>query len=345
MIELRVGDCREVLKTLPAQSVQCCITSPPYFGLRDYGVTGQVGMEPSPEEYVQALVGVFREVWRVLRDDGTLWLNLGDTYAANRGYQVPDNKHIDVGNHMPMSVPVGLKPKDLIGTPWRTALALQADGWYLRSDIVWAKPNPMPESVTDRPTRAHEYLFLLTKQENYFYDAEAVREPSAESSVARSKYNGTASKPNPKNLAAAAAGIVCGPKSMAKAYGQGRNLRSVWFIPTKPFKGAHFAVFPPKLVEPCLLAGTRPGNRVLDPFCGSGTVGVVARQQGRAFLGIDLNPEYVKLAQQRIDTEWLKPLEPEVRAALVAEKLEAACPEAAPQINEWLAGIMQQVSK
>jgi len=336
------GDAREALPAVPAESVQCVVTSPPYWGLRDYGVEGQLGLEPTPEEYVANLVGILREVRRVLRKDGTVWLNLGDTYAAARSYQVRDNKHADVGNTMSATVPVGLKPKDLVGIPWRVAFALQADGWWLRSDIIWSKPNPMPESVTDRPTKAHEYLFLLTRSARYFYDAAAVAEPlqsgpsdlrkmiegqdriggltkesvdpharaSALTNMGRKRSVGS------KQAATAAlAAIGSGTRTYegfndrwdeAKANEDlpgGRNLRSVWNIATEPFPDAHFATFPKKLVEPCIKAGSRPGDLILDPFCGSGTSGVVALRLGRSFVGIELNPEYVEMARRRIEAD------------------------------------------
>ena len=271
------GDAVERLRELPDGIAQTCITSPPYFGLRDYGVEGQIGLEETPQEYVERLVTVFREVRRVLRDDGTLWLNLGDSYASQGGAHGGRNDNqrgvgarrvhaAGGGDQAARTPPDGLKPKDLVGIPWRVAFALQADGWYLRSDIVWAKPNPMPESVRDRPTRAHEYVFLLSKNERYFYDHEAIKEPAV------------SNHPSSK-----------------------RNRRSVWHIPVRPFKGAHFAVFPEALVEPMVLAGSRPGDLVLDPFAGSGTTGVVARRHGRRFLGIELNPEYVELAEHRLE--------------------------------------------
>ena len=247
MSEWRVitGDCIEVMRGLPAGSVDCCVTSPPYWGLRDYGVDGQIGLEETPERYTERMVEVFREVWRVLADNGSLWLNIGDSYAANRGYQVPDSKHVDVGNSRGMSADaVGLKPKDLCGIPWRVAFALQADGWYLRSDIVWSKPNPMPESVTDRPTKAHEYIFLLTKQARYYYDAVAVAEPSSGLSgggfssagmdVGRIRRDAARERPGDTGT---------------------RNRRTVWTVTTEPFSEAHFATFPTALVEPCIRAG------------------------------------------------------------------------------------------
>jgi site-specific DNA-methyltransferase (cytosine-N4-specific) len=253
------GDSAEVLGTLPEGLFRCCITSPPYWGLRDYGVPGQIGAEEEPADYIDRLVEVFEQVRRVLRDDGTLWLNVGDSYTSgNRGYRAPDKKNPVRAMTYRARTPVGLKPKDLVGVPWRLAFALQEAGWYLRSDIIWEKPNCMPESVKDRPTRSHEYLFLFAKSLKYHYDAENIREMN------------------------------------------GRNRRTVWQIPTEAFPGAHFATFPPQLVEPCILAGTVPGDWVLDPFFGAGTVGVVCEQQARNYVGIELNPEYVDLATTRI---------------------------------------------
>jgi len=382
------GDCREVLATLPAESVQTCITSPPYWGLRDYGHAGQLGLERTPEEYVARMVEAFREVRRVLRPDGTLWLNLGDSYAAasNRttGRNDPDfnkrtrmryGKWSDAHGYAAdqprsvLEVASGLKPKDLIGIPWRVAFALQADGWWLRSDIIWAKPNPMPESVTDRPTKAHEYLFLLAKSERYFYDAEAIRESFAPTTIADARvgtqrvadFGAAAAKYGDETSAARR----CARNAVGDP-GAGRNRRSVWTISTKPFSGAHFAVMPWDLVEPCVLAGTsergqcpecgapwdrvvdvepmvfrhsereatkkeaglatalhgtllEPAKRkttgwratcecdgepvrqtVLDPFAGSGTVGMVALRHGRSFVGIELNPTYAAMARERI---------------------------------------------
>jgi DNA modification methylase len=240
------GDCRDILHTLPAQSVHCVVTSPPYFGLRDYGTVGQLGLEETPAEYVAALVEVFREVRRVLRPDGTCWLNLGDSYAANRSYQVTPTKYksLDFGKSNANKVPEGLKPKDLIGIPWRVAFALQEDGWYLRSDIIWAKPNPMPESVTDRPTKSHEYIFLLTKSERYFYDHLAIKEKSTGREIfgnmgKKVVINSDRNDQTSQNL----------------EISETRNKRTVWTVATKPYSGAHFATFPEKLVEPCILAG------------------------------------------------------------------------------------------
>jgi DNA modification methylase len=294
------GDCRDVLRTLPDQSVQCVVTSPPYFGLRDYGVAGQIGLEPSPAEFVAEMVAVFGEVWRVLRDDGVCWLNLGDSYAANRPYQVSQSKHQthDYGNSNASRVPDGLKPKDLIGIPWRVAFALQEAGWYLRRDVIWAKPNPMPESVTDRPTSSHEYLFLLTKRARYFYDAEAVREPHTAEPRAPGGYN----------PAKAVGPMERGGHSQWESkrtiedsyHPGGRNLRSVWTIATAPFSEAHFATFPPKLAETCILAGSRKGDTVLDPFGGAGTTGLVADRLQRDAVLIELNPDYVEIINRRV---------------------------------------------
>lgn len=297
-----IGDVRKRLSEIPSESVRTCVTSPPYFGLRDYGHDGQIGLEQTPEAYVAELVEVFREVRRVLADDGTLWLNLGDSYAgsgkgANADGSVTatgkqaTHKGTTLGTFTKSFTGDGLKPKDLIGIPWRVAFALQADGWYLRSDIIWAKPNPMPESVTDRPTKSHEYLFLLSKSPKYFYDYEAIREEGvikagtkgAKGSVERSTTNKVNSRP---------------PEY--KVYDGMRNKRDVWTINTKPFKGAHFAVMPEALVEPCVLAGSAEGDTVLDPFTGSGTVAVVANRHGRNFIGTELNPEYAEIARERI---------------------------------------------
>ncbi len=292
------GDALTVLGGMKPQSVQTCITSPPYWGLRDYGIDGQLGLEETPGQYVEKMVEIFREVRRALRDDGTLWLNLGDAYAANRKNQVKDNITRDVGNYLPMTVPPGLKPKNLIGIPWRVAFALQADGWYLRCDIIWAKPNPMPESVKDRPTKAHEYIFLMSKNQRYYYDADAIREPHQESSIIRDQagygaaFRGRHTMPGENR-----------PHSDDHDgfnHPDGRNKRSVWTIPTKPFPGAHFAVFPPKLIEPCILAGCPEGGIVLDPFFGSGITGLVSKNCARKFIGIEINEDYIKIAKKRL---------------------------------------------
>lgn len=259
------GDAEKLLSRLPPDFFRCCMTSPPYWGLRDYQAEGQIGAEDDPGQYVDRLVVVFEQVRRVLKEDGTFWLNIGDSYTSgNRGYRAPDKKNPVRAMSYRAKTPEGLKPKDLIGIPWQLAFALQKSGWYLRSEIIWEKPNCMPESVKDRPTRCHEYLFLFSKSQTYFYDYLSVQEAN------------------------------------------GRNRRTVWSIPTEPFTGAHFATFPPKLVEPCILAGSEPEDWVLDPFFGSGTVGVVCEQQHRKYVGIELNRDYVKLATERIrNTERL----------------------------------------
>lgn len=283
------------MASLPSGSVDAIITSPPYYSLRDYGVAGQIGLEETPQAYVCRLVEVFNEARRVLRDDGTLWLNLGDSYAANRSYQVVDSKHIDVGNNGPMRVPEGLKPKDLIGIPWRVAFALQAAGWYLRSEIIWHKPNAMPESVTDRPTKAHEQIFLLAKSERYYYDIDAIREPCTEGVGWRKSHK-------VKQFGGSGNGELIQKHDSLRMgeHPNGRNRRSVWTQATRPYKGAHFATFPPDLIRPCVRAGCRPGGTVLDPFFGAGTTGVVCVQEGRGCIGIELNESYFCIAQDRI---------------------------------------------
>jgi len=253
------GDALQVLQRLPSESVQCVVTSPPYWGLRDYNIPDQIGLEPHLPQFINRLLAVFSEVRRVLRPDGVFWLNIGDGYTSgNRGWRAPDKKNPARAMSVRPDTPDGLKPKDLMGIPWRLAFALQDDGWYLRADVVWHKPNAMPESVKDRPSRAHEYLFMFSKEERYYYDRDAVVEAN------------------------------------------GRNCRSVWNINTQGFAGAHFATFPPKLVEPCIRSSSRPGDFVLDPFFGSGTVGVVCQELGRRYVGIELNPEYVELAAERL---------------------------------------------
>lgn len=366
--EVRVGDNRRLLAELDAGSVQTCITSPPYWGLRDYGTAtweggnpecdqatlghrdavyrdrcgkcgakrtdSQLGLEPTPDEYVQNLVSVFREVRRVLRDDGTVWLNLGDSYNAYNGNAGPargvdsptgarstQRPKLESGHGLRFK---GLKSKDLVGIPWRVAFALRQDGWWLRSDIIWAKPNPMPESVTDRPTRSHEYLFLLTKSARYFYDADAIRENHLTADDSRNGDHYEASRE--RNVG-------------------GRNKRSVWTVATRPFPGAHFATFPPKLIEPCVLAGSSPqacgecgaprwrqqgpsagdwepscdhgddsgASVVLDPFSGAGTTGLVALRNGRDYIGLELNPTYAAMSSRRLERYWTddaKPVEP-----------------------------------
>jgi len=307
------GDCIEGLRTLPDASVHCCVTSPPYWGLRDYGHDGQIGLEATPEAYVARMVEVFREVRRVLRDDGTCWVNLGDSYCGGGGYapDAPCNQRRADGESWgamnafsvregearkkarPGYTPPGLKAKDLVGIPWRVAFALQADGWWLRQDIIWHKPNPMPESVRDRCTKSHEYVFLLAKSERYFYDAEAVSEALS-------------GKPHaPGNKCSTNGGHMrndFGTDAMQRVWGASgrRNRRSVWTVTTKPYSGAHFAVMPADLVEPCIKAGCPEGGTVLDPFAGSGTTLAVAAELGRSAIGCELNPEYIRLAERRI---------------------------------------------
>jgi DNA modification methylase len=356
------GDCRDVLVTLPAASVQCCITSPPYFGLRDYGTAAwdggdpdcdhmrayetpraarettpgrnafggpsdaakdagraryrdlcrkcgairidrQIGLESSLDEYMTAMRGVFAGVWRVLRDDGTLWLNMGDAYANDGKWGGhTGGKHVAALHCSPIGRNkkyTGFKPKDLMGLPWRVAFALQEEGWYLRSDIVWHKPNPMPESVTDRPTRSHEFIFLLTKNSSYFYDGDAIREPYSEASIGRYEYEMQGTAPN----ALQPGGNVQRRTDEIRRLGPnplGRNRRDVWSVATHSFKEAHFATFPPDLIVPCVLAGCPAGGTILDPFAGAGTTGLVAARHDRNFIGIELNPAYAAMARERI---------------------------------------------
>jgi DNA modification methylase len=309
------GDCREVLETLPDESVHCVVTSPPYFGLRDYGIAGQIGLEPTPDEYVAQMVAVFHEVRRVLRKDGTLWLNLGDSYAgggnggggsfAKDGIRCAEpgtdkNKAFRVGKRGAIGL---LKPKDLIGIPWRVAFALQADGWWLRQDIIWSKPNPMPESVTDRCTKAHEYIFLLSKSAKYYYDADAIAEQSiyagnqvslGEKSLSVGQANGA----NGANVAKSGNALV--DSVIVK---ETRNKRSVWEVATQPFSEAHFATFPPALIEPCILAGCPKGGTVLDPFGGAGTTGLAADRLERNAILIELNEAYADMARTRIEQD------------------------------------------
>lgn len=303
VIDFLHGDCRLILPTLPEQSVHCCVTSPPYFGLRNYGVEGQIGLEQTPEEYVAQMVQVFRAVCRVLRNDGTLWLNLGDSYnAAGRvghgtriGCKQGTNRASAEGSDNCRPSVESLKPKDLIGIPWRVAFALQADGWYLRQDIIWHKPNPMPESVTDRCTKAHEYLFLLSKLEKYFFDSAAIQEPSAQPERA-GKLECTFSTGKPS-------AVLRQDVGRAVMRTEFRNRRSVWTVPTQPFKDAHFATFPPDLIKPCILSGCPADGTVLDPFAGTGTTGLVADRFGRNAVLIELNPEYSKMAEGRIEDD------------------------------------------
>lgn len=321
MNKIEFGDCRDTMRRWAADGVkvQTCVTSPPYFGLRDYGHDGQIGLEQTPDDYIKAMVEVFRCVWDVLADDGTLWLNIGDSYAAQRG-----------GTHMPAQTvaggvggkgddkafrgmgdekrgaahrnasAIGLKHKDLIGIPWLLAFALRADGWYLRQDIIWHKPNPMPESVRDRCTKAHEYIFLLSKSERYYFDGDAMKEPALNAGVRVSLGQKSFSKGQ-----AAGKGVAASGNGIADFYDvpETRNRRSVWTVATRPYKGAHFATFPLALIEPCILAGSRPGDIVLDPFMGSGTTAAGAMLHDRKYLGCELNPEYEPLQQQRIEEQ------------------------------------------
>lgn len=323
-VRILTGDCRQRLRDLPEESVHCVVTSPPYWGLRDYGIGGQVGLEETADAYIATLVDVFREVWRVLRQDGTIWLNLGDSYAGSWGAQAKRETPGEISRNSVRNHPkrvrntgsirqAGLKPKDLIGIPWRVAFALQADGWYLRSEIVWAKPNPMPESVTDRPTSAHEKVFLLTKSPRYFYDAEAIREaaayagPNAPDKIksphgqgySRRAVNGDGRKRGvPPRHAQYDSSQRVGLDVVGRGFG--RNARNVWEIASVPYREAHFATFPPALAERCIKAGSRPGDTVLDPFAGAGTTGLVADRLGRDAILIELNPEYASMAERRV---------------------------------------------
>jgi len=307
--KIEFGDCRDTMRRWAGEGVkaQMCVTSPPYFGLRDYGHEGQIGLEQTPEEYIAAMVEVFRCVKDVLADDGTLWLNIGDSYNNFRSQMSPGQSvhGKDKLNGKPevnakKRGVEGLKEKDLIGIPWMLAFALRADGWYLRQDIIWHKPNPMPESVRDRCTKAHEYIFLLSKSERYFYDAEAVVEPASDNPVSAARRN-RADFCTVGTKAIQGTGFgQSGQGENAKYKGETRNRRSVWTVATRPYKGAHFATFPPALIEPCILAGSRPDNIVLDPFMGSGTTAAVALQHGRQYLGCELNPDYGPLQQQRL---------------------------------------------
>ena len=306
-------DCLEGLKQLPDNSINCCVTSPPYWGLRDYGVEGQLGLESTPEEYVAKMVEVFREVKRVLRNDGTLWLNLGDSYATSHAVGTKDDdtgwKHGAISKGYQAragGVGNGRKQKDLVGIPWMVAFALRADGWYLRQDIIWHKPNPMPESVKDRCTKAHEYIFLLSKSSKYYYDADSIREPLSEQRAKQAGKlvdPGNDAKKREKQIEhdkkRGSGGHFDGHKWRMNPLG--RNKRSVWIVATKPFPEAHFATFPPDLIKPCILAGCPKDGIVLDPFMGSGTTGMVAAMYQRNFIGFELNPEYCKMAEKRIE--------------------------------------------
>lgn len=322
MLELNRCYCMDAvtgLKQLDAGSVNCCATSPPYYRLRDYGVDGQIGLEPTPEEYISRLVGVFHEVWRVLRDDGTLWINIGDSYATNSGAQPPTNTRNKFG-HTAKHTPAGYKQKDLIGIPWMLAFALREDGWYLRQDIIWNKPNPMPESVRDRCTKAHEYIFLLSKSPRYYFDQEAILEPVSLSThmrisqnlanqIGSYRANGGVKTNGPMKAVSRKAqqgeiGIVKNNASWDQACClpvKQRNKRDVWTVSTRPFKGAHFATFPPELIKPCILAGCPEGGTVLDPFMGSGTTLVTANNLDRNCIGFDIKRDYCNMGNKRRD--------------------------------------------
>ena len=303
------GDCVSAMKTMPDGCVQTCVTSPPYWGLRDYGHKDQLGAEKTPEAYVENMVTVFREVRRILRDDGTVWLNLGDSYNAGRDGGHPGGKkqwkpcQEKYASRSGANAP-GLKPKDLIGIPWRVAFALQADGWYLRQDIIWNKPNPMPESVTDRCTKAHEYIFMLSKHSHYYYDYEAIQERSVSFNPKLSEKKGMKNifgNMSERGVTRTTEGLNL--KSQSEKTKELRHKRSVWTVNTRGYKGAHFAVYPKELIVPCILAGCPVGGTVLDPFTGSGTTAVVALENGRNFIGTELNPEYIKIAEDRIKEE------------------------------------------
>jgi DNA modification methylase len=310
-IELRCGDCLEVLRTLPADSIDCCVTSPPYWGLRNYQVDGQLGLEKTPEEYVAKMVEVFREVRRVLKKEGTLWLNLGDSYASGlKGSGGLSEKQLsNAGSRYRMSQRLthGLKPKDLVGIPWRVAFALQADGWWLRQDIIWAKPNPMPESCRDRCTKSHEYIFLLTKAASYYFDNEAIKEDSV------GEWNSAEDWKARQNLTAPELEGTDRELQRTRGYGTNhpdviqnkRNKRSVWTVNVETNNAGHYATYPEELIRPCILAGCPEGGMVLDPFAGTATTGIVCKQQRKSFIGIEISPAYLKLAKRRIDsTEW-----------------------------------------
>ncbi|WP_122499932.1 DNA-methyltransferase [Pseudomonas viridiflava] len=349
--QILVGDCIDMMRTLPDESVHTCVTSPPYYGLRDYGVDGQIGLEETPAEFIARLVDVFREVRRVLRADGTMWLNMGDSYAGSWGAQgrpqgdgqmsgrsVTSARQINEHPRFKSGTGVrgremDMKPKDLMGMPWRLAFALQDDGWYLRQDIIWHKPNPMPESTRDRCTKAHEYMFLLSKSRQYFYDQDAIKEPVSASSIARLAQN-VYDQAGSDRVPGKANGPMKAVRSRRDSFkregskreqvipGQTvgthrpdrtdsdypldmRNKRSVWSVPTVGYKGAHFATFPPDLIRPCILAGSPRGGMVLDPFGGAGTTSLVSMQEGRRSIICELNPEYAALARARIDSAWL----------------------------------------
>lgn len=304
MNKIEFGDCRETMRRWAQEGIkaQTCVTSPPYYGLRDYGHDGQIGLEETPEEYIKAMVEVFRCVWDVLADDGTLWLNIGDSYNGSGGQGTKPNimtKEAAEGRGGKAIKVDGIKPKDLIGIPWMLAFALRADGWYLRQDIIWHKPNPMPESVQDRCTKAHEYIFLLSKSQKYYYDRESIREEIKETTNGKA---GVRRSGDSKTRSREHWGVPHNPENVIVEYDEikGANKRSVWTISTKPYEGAHFAVFPEELIEPCIMAGAPAGGIVLDPFMGSGTTAQVAQNLGRKYIGCELNPEYKPLQEKRL---------------------------------------------
>lgn len=306
-----IGSALDELKRIETESVDCCVTSPPYYNLRDYGIDGQIGLEATPEEYISKLTNIFREVRRVLKNDGTLWLNIGDSYAGS-GKGKNDVHTVNMGNKGTLNNSAlqgnfkntEIKPKDLIGIPWLLAFALRSDGWYLRQDIIWQKPNCMPESVKDRCTRSHEYIFLLSKSRKYYYDGEAIMEEAVTSDRSSPRGSKGTAVPNGGRRKQDNFGIRrytgFNERYFSEEQPQKRNRRDVWSVSTCGYKGAHFAVFPEKLIEPCILAGCREGGTVLDPFCGSGTTGAVAAKHKRNFIGIELNSQYAEIAQKRI---------------------------------------------
>lgn len=344
-VNILIGDCRERLGELPDASVHCCVTSPPYLGLRDYGVDGQMGLEPTPNEFVAGMVEVFREVKRVLRDDGTCWINIGDSYSTHAAGKVADpmakstlagvktQEVVNESSHAKGAYRNHTLPeKNLIGVPWRLAFALQADGWYLRQDIIWSKPNPMPESVRDRCTKAHEYLFMLSKSSRYHYDQAAIAEPAIYSGITgmdeigfknAANFDGKHSKSSvrgeerdkQRGHARRHDGFNDRWDKMTREQqcSGTRNKRSVWEVATQPFSEAHFATYPPALIEPCILAGCPKNGTVLDPFGGAGTTGLVADRLGRDAILIELNPEYAEIARKRIEGD--SPMFAQVRAA------------------------------
>ena len=319
------GNSLEVLKSLPDNSIDCCVTSPPYYALRDYGCDGQIGLEETPEKYIERLCDVFSEVRRVLTPEGTLWLNIGDSYNGNKvgNTEVVKNKKVSESNDFHKKLWGGAKPKDLIGIPWMLAFALRSQGWYLRQDIIWHKPNPMPESVTDRCTKSHEYIFLMSKSQKYYFDYEAIQEPCADQSrtnyACGNRTNGINKDRNDNDFGERSKNWKPRTKNcqydgqkpnsfhLSRENGEPdkeyyvRNKRDVWSVNVKPCSEAHFATYPFELIKPCILAGCPENGIVLDPFMGSGTTAIVARSLNRNYLGVELNPEYIKIAHRRLD--------------------------------------------